>query len=130
MICLDTTAIIDLFKKEPSLIKRIKELEGPFCSTAINQQEIFFGLNLSEDKYSKEEIYYDNFFRNIFIYPLESKTTKTSSKIFWELEKQGGKIDKFDSIIAGILMSNNIHKILTKNTKHFERIPNLKVLTY
>lgn len=53
-----------------------------------------------------------------------------ASELFWKLRKKGITLGKFDCTIAAIFLSNGISKIITKNQKHFEDIPGLKVISY
>ena len=130
MIALDTTAIIDLFKEDSSLLKTIKNIDEEFMTTSINQQEIYFGLDANNTSHQEEEEHYNSFFNNLMVYPHESEGIKKASNIFWNLNKKGIQIGKFDCMIAGILMANNITTILTKNIKHFNKIDGLKVMGY
>lgn len=130
MIGLDTNAIIDVFKKEPKVLRLIENTDEDFCSTIINYQEIMFGLDLENLKHTIEENFYDNFFNGIFLFILNKPSSKKSSEIFWHLRKEGKIIGKADCIIAGILLDSNVNKIITKNIKHFKKIKGLKVITY
>ena len=130
MIALDTTAIIDLFNGDSSLIKILQELDDEFVTTSINQQEIYFGLDTTKEDHQEEERNYDGLFNNLIIHSLELRSVKASSEIFWNLKKKGTQIGKFDCMIAGILLSNQINKIITKNVKHFEKIKELEVISY
>ena len=86
--------------------------------------------NLENIKHRKEEEFYDKFFTSIFLFEHNSKSAKKSSQIFWKLRKDGTAIGRFDSIIAGILLSNGVKKILTRNVKHFEKIKELEIIDY
>jgi|SRR3989338_6133597 len=130
MIGLDTTAIIDLFNGDERLIKKINELKENIVSTMVNYQEIFFGIDFSNENLADEEIYYDSFFDNIEVFELSSESAKEASKILWILRKGGDNIGNFDSMIAGIYITNGVNKIITRNTKHFSKIKNLKVISY
>ena len=130
MIGLDTTAIIDIFKKEPEILKIVNGVDEDICATIINYQEIMFGLNLENINHVSEEIFYDNFFDGIFLFLLDKPTSKKSSEVLWDLKKKGKIIDSSDCMIAGILLSNGVNKIITRNTKHFENIKGLKVISY
>ncbi len=61
---------------------------------------------------------------------LTKEACERASDILWRLKKEGKVIEKFDCIIATIFMVNGIHKILTRNPKHFERIRELNVIGY
>jgi predicted nucleic acid-binding protein len=39
-------------------------------------------------------------------------------------------IDDNDILIAGIMLSNDIRKIITRNSKHFEKITELNIIKY
>lgn len=130
MIALDTNAIIDVFKKEPNILKLIKSLNEDLCSSIINYQEIIFGLNPENLKHIVEEGFYDNFFEGIFLFLLDVSSSKKSAKILWNLKKKGKIIDKSDCMIAGILLSKGVDKIITRNKKHFENIKELKIISY
>lgn len=128
MICLDTSAIIDIFRKNLKIINLIKGLNEDLCSTIINYQEIMFGLDLENIKYVEEENFFDNFFEGILFFNLDKKTCKQTSKLYWGLKRDGKMIEEFDCTIAGILLANGVDKIITKNIKHFENIRGLKVI--
>ena len=130
MIGLDTCAIIDLFRKDLKIIELIESLDEELCSTIINYQEIMFGMDLKDSKYHEEEKFYDDFFAQIFLYLLDTASSKESSKIFWDLKRGGNLIEEMDCSIAGILLANGVKKIITRNAKHFEKIPGLEVISY
>ena len=133
MIGLDTTAIIDIFKKEQSiknLIINLIEDNEDIVSSIINYQEIMFGLDFNNEKHKLEEEFYDKFFDSIVLLSFSKDSSKKESEIFWNLKKSGKSIGKIDSIISGILLSNGVNKIITKNKKHFENIKELEVLSY
>src|SRR3989344_6009478 len=129
MICMDTDSIIDVFKKEPNILKLIGGTNDDICSTIINYQEIMFGLDIENIKHVSEENFYDSFFDGIFLLLLDKTSSKKSADIFWSLKKQGRIIEKSDCMIAGILLSRGINKIITRNKKHFENIKGLKVIS-
>lgn len=127
---MDTSAMIDLFKKESALLSLLANIEDKIVSTIINYQEIMFGLDLSNIKYKTEFEYYESFFSEVDLVFLSKKASQKSSEVFWDLKKKGEMIDEFDSMVAGILLANGINKIITKNKKHFEKIKGLRVISY
>jgi len=46
------------------------------------------------------------------------------------LKKRGITIEEANCTIAGILLVNGVHKIITKNVKHFEKIHGIHVIGY
>ena len=130
MIGIDTSAIIDLFKEEKSLLNLLKNINDKLASTIINYQEIVFGLNPIDFKHKTEKEHYESFFNDINLMLLTKLSADKSSEILWELRRKGKTIDEFDCMIAGILLSNGVNKIITRNVKHFENIRGLKVIPY
>jgi len=130
MIGLDTSAIIDLFKKDQSLIKLLEKTDEAIALNQVTYLELMFGLDIKNQSHKSEEEYYDSIFNSYTVLPLNNISCKKAAKILFELKKIGKTIDELDCAIAGILLSNGINKILTKNKKHFENIKELKVITY
>lgn len=130
MIGLDTIAIIDIFKGNESIKKLLINTKEPLASTQMCYLELIFGINPQNPKHKVEENYYNEFFNSLLNLSLTKESCKKSSEIFWRLKKQGKMIEQFDCVIAGILISNGINKIITPNTKHFENISELRVLDY
>ena len=128
MIGLDTSAIIDIFKGEEAVKKAIEKIEEPLLSTQINYLEIYFGIDPT--KHQEEAQYYEEFFKEVRPLRLDDKSSRKASELYWKLRKQGKNIGKFDCVIAGILLSNGINKIVTRNVKHFENIPGMKAIKY
>lgn len=130
MIALDTTTIIDLFKGHTRLREIIANIKDPLVSTQLNYLELMFGIDPLNAKHREEEEYYNEFFGEVMLLGLDNHSSKRASEIHWILERKGRTIGKFDCVIAGILLRNGVDKILTKNVKHFEHVPGLRVVTY
>lgn len=62
-------------------------------------------------------------------YSLDPSSAKNAGHIARELDKEGLMIESEDCMIAGI---SRQHKevLLTRNTKHFSRIPGLQIEAY
>jgi predicted nucleic acid-binding protein len=130
MIGIDTSAIIDMFKEEKLLLEVLKNINDEIISTIVNYQEVLFGLDLLNPKHLIEFNYYESFFNEMEIMSLSKKASQKSAEISWYLKKKGIIIDNFDCMVAGILLVNGINEIITRNKKHFEHIPGLKVISY
>ncbi len=130
MIILDTTALIDLYRKDSELQKILENVEEDLAITIVNYQEIFFGLNPKDQKYKEELDFYEKLFNNLILIDMDKNSVKEASFLFWELSSKGMIIEEPDCLIAGIYLTNRVNKIITRNVKHFERIKGLKVISY
>jgi predicted nucleic acid-binding protein len=130
MIGLDTDSIIQYYSNDEKLLILIESLEEDFCSTIMNFQEIMFGIDPKNEKFIRERYFFNTFFENIILIDIDKNSCLKANEIFWELKKIGKLNDKFDCMIAGILLSNGVDKIITRNVKHFENIPGLTVISY
>ncbi len=130
MIGIDSSALIDLFKKEDSIIKLLENMEEEIVLNQISYLEIMFGLDFDNSKHKEEEVFYDKIFNNYENLDLDVNASKKSAEILFKLKKKGKIIDSFDCTIAGIYLNNSVNKIITRNIKHFENIEGLKVISY
>ncbi|MBI2108146.1 PIN domain-containing protein [Candidatus Woesearchaeota archaeon] len=130
MIGLDTSAIIDLFRDDPALIRLLEQIDDTVVLNQISYLELMFGLDFESRHDKSEEEYYDSLFNLYSVLPLDNISCKKAAKISLELKKLGKSIEQFDCTIAGILLANGINKILTRNKKHFENIRQLDVISY
>jgi predicted nucleic acid-binding protein len=130
MIGLDTSAIIDLFNEDESLISLLAGINDKFCLNRINYFEIMMGINRIKGDHLEEESAYEKLFSSFPMLELDFLSCKKASDIHWDLKKIGITIDLLDYAIAGIFVTNGVDKIITRNVKHFDKIKGLKVLSY
>ena len=52
---------------------------------------------------------------------------KKAGELLGDLSRKGQKIGDMDTITAGIALRHEQTTLITKNRKHFEKIPNLKI---
>ncbi len=130
MLILDTTVLIDLLKKKPAVIQKIKELEAQGVSistTVISVFEIIQGLNKKTSKGQEEKIF--SIFSSMPVFSLDIQSSIEAGKISQSLLSAGAVIQSQDCMIAGIAKMQN-ETILARNQKHFSRIPKIEVETY
>ena len=130
MIGLDTSAIIDILRGNASIKKVLEKNHGPLAATMMSYLELSFGLDTKNQRHKNEEDKCDAFFESLHVFNFDKTCCKKSAEIFWHLKEAEGAIEKNDCTIAGILLTNGITTIITKNEKHFKKIPHLKVITY
>jgi len=126
-LILDSTAVIDFLRDNQEARFRIKEMEEKnviFATTAITSFELWQGnMNKKEEQKLRE------FLGTLVIFPFTEKDAQIAGTIHKALKRQGLDIQPEDSMIAGIAMAAQ-EPVLTKNIKHFERIPGLIIETY
>ncbi len=135
MIVLDTSACIDYLDGNEKLKEIIFIQESIIHITAITVYEINIGLERTKRKISEERYKYlyrtwMEFISRMEIFPLGVREAEMASKIYDTLEAKGQIIDDNDILIAGIMLTNGIKKIITKNVRHFERIEGIEIIKY
>ncbi len=135
MIILDTSACIDYLNGNKQLKKLISDQENLIHITSISVYEINIGLEKTRRKISEKrykELYKSwlEFINGMKILSLGFEEAEKAAKIFDILESEGLRIDDNDILIAGIMLTNGIKKIITKNVRHFERIRELEIIKY
>ncbi|MBD3198337.1 MAG: PIN domain-containing protein [Candidatus Lokiarchaeota archaeon] len=135
MIILDSTACIDYLKGNKELKNLLDNSIDILGITSISVYEIFIGLERTKRKISEARYNYltknwNKLVSNIQILSLGIKEAIKSSEIYDDLSSKGKIIEDNDILIAGIMLSNGINKIVTKNKRHFNRIKPLEIISY
>ena len=130
MIGIDSSALIDLFKDNEEISKLLLDIEDSIVSTYLNYLEIFIGIDTKNENHKLQKGFFEEIFNEIKLFNLDTQSCKKSSEIFWNLKKSGMVAETFDCAIAGILLTNGVNKIITKNKKHYENISGLEVISY
>lgn len=135
MIILDSTACIDYLEGNEDLKKLLDSLIDIIGITTISVYEIFIGLEKtkrkrSESRYNDLMKNWNNLISNMQILSLGIKEAMRSAEIFDQLSSEGQLIEDNDILIAGIMRSYSINKIVTRNSRHFNRIKDIEVITY
>ena len=125
LICLDTSILIDYYRKKDkskSLFFRLTEKYSIFAVSAVTEYELYLGNS------QEQNIFWNDFFAQITVLPFDTSVAKQAVAIYKQLKKQSMLIDIPDIMIAGTAMQNNV-QLATLNQKHFERINDLKIIT-
>ncbi|MBD3212799.1 MAG: PIN domain-containing protein [Candidatus Lokiarchaeota archaeon] len=115
--------------------KVLSEQEDLVHITSIVVYEIKIGLErtkrkISEKRYNELYKIWLKFISSMEIFPLGYKEAEKAAEIYDNLELKGSLIDDNDILIASIMLSNGIKKIITRNIKHFENIENIEIIKY
>jgi tRNA(fMet)-specific endonuclease VapC len=133
MVCLDTTFIIDLLHRNQAAERKLKNLangkEGAPSITVITLAELFYGAYKAQNqKIEKEKI--TQIITGIQILDMDEDAAEKFGELMSALDKAGQKVADRDVMIAAIALANEELTIVTRNKKDFDRIPNVKVITY
>ncbi len=122
MIILDSDILIEIYDKKSTsgemLLKKIEESGDNFYTTAINIQEVLYGLL----KYARQT-------EHILQFPTidySKEDAKLAAELEWKTEIKGKKMDRADAIVAAISINHNA-KLYTNNKKHFSDIAGLEL---
>ncbi len=135
MILLDTSACIDYLNGNNELKEVIEDQDELLHISSITVYEMNIGFERTKRKISNQryrQLYkpWVEFISRMEIFSLGFKEAEKAAKIYDILESQGQTIDDNDVLIAGIMLSNGIKKIITRNIEHFKRIEGLELITY
>ncbi len=124
LILVDTSILIDFYRKTDKANSKWISLvrEGyEFAISAITKYEIYSGASQAQ------LTFWDSVLKQITIIPFDESTVDTAVSINSELKRKRKQIDIADLFIAATALFYDI-PLATLNTKHFDRIDDLKVL--
>ena len=129
MICLDSNCIIDFLKGKKEAITIIEQYKEELVTTEICIFEVFLGIYKKQHTSLREETIANTLLNSLYI--LHSKDFGIyASKLYSELMTKGILIEQNDCFIASIMLMNGCDTIITRNVKHFARIPGIKIIEY
>lgn len=124
MFCLDTNIVIDIFRGDDALKKRMMQFQGQrFAITSITLCELFKGAWKSRDKEKAVELITD-FYKSVELLEFDIASASLFGLNQSILEKKGSKIPEADLMIASLAMANN-RILITRDSRHFKKIPEL-----
>lgn len=126
MVCLDTDFIADLDRGKTDAIAKLDELESrneTIFTTAINVAELFHGAHNARDG-ERAVADITAILDKFHILSLDYDSARTWGALAEKLKSN--PVGELDLFIASIALSNK-QVLITKNKKHFERVPGLQV---
>lgn len=123
VICLDTSILIDYFRKKNKTKTFFFELAKNY-DVAISVITKFEVLNGSNDE---QKAFWDQLFDGIQIIPLGEEEVEKASDIIKKLRPQNKLIELPDIFIGATAITHNL-KLATLNKEHFGRIENLELI--
>jgi predicted nucleic acid-binding protein len=130
VIGLDSSIFVDLLRNKIPAEAIRKHADEGLCTSEIVVYEIIYGLyastSFSERKLRQFEALLDCL---VGVFAIDRKASIKAAQIGGELSKRGERIGHTDALIAGSLMANGCMKFITGNSKEFEKISGLNVIT-
>jgi tRNA(fMet)-specific endonuclease VapC len=125
MIVADTDVLIDYLQGKGPVADRIAlELEhAQLCTTAVTRFELRAGARSARQEKLVVEL-----LEAVPCLPLDTAGADRAAEVRRSLERRGQSIGMGDSLIAGITLANQ-GILLTRNRKHFARVPGLALGT-
>ncbi|ANI88917.1 twitching motility protein PilT [Arachidicoccus ginsenosidimutans] len=124
MICIDTSVLIDYYRKQhksKTLFHQLSLQHSNFAVSAITQYEILVGSNEQQNEF------WQLIFSQLTILNFDVVSTSKAVEIFQELKSKRKLIEMPDILIAATAIANDC-TLVTLNKKHFARINALKLL--
>ncbi len=136
MYLFDTDYVINLVRGDRGAVNLAKKIEREIAYRAISivtVHEYLLGVYFShwrnEEKLEKMLEKAESELMRFDIIPYDYKIARKTAEITAYLKREGRVIGLADVIIAATALVNEL-KLVTRNTKHFSQIPNLKIITY
>jgi len=123
MILLDTDICIELLKGNKRILQRRDQYDGPVGVCFMTIAELYYGAEKSRDP-SKNTDTIEKLLITLEIVHTDIAILKRFGMIKAHLQKQGEPIADADILIASATLEK-AERLITGNTKHFERIPGL-----
>jgi tRNA(fMet)-specific endonuclease VapC len=123
-IIVDTDIIIDYLKKAQPGADILKK---HYLSTRINITSITLYELLCGVQKSGNERLINRLLRYVTVVPLDEASARKAAALHYALKCKGMDIGVKDSLIAGICEAHKL-PLLTRNIKHFSRVPGIKLL--
>jgi len=125
---LDSDIIIDfLYEKDPNKTLS-KIIDKDLYISVITKAEIYYGIAKSPNYKKRSNEYLDLIaLLRVFTISIDEAIIDKYVDLKINLEKRGQKIADFDLLIAATAIINNL-QLVTRNLRHFSRIPKLKIV--
>lgn len=131
MVCLDTDLLIAFMRRKKDAVTALEQLEKsgePLSTTIVSVCELFEGaFSVDDSKKAHDEVM--AVLDRLSILPLGLSSARLFGLHSSRLASQGQMLEDFDVLIAAIALESQ-QVLVTRNRKHFERVPGLRVTTW
>ena len=127
-VCIDTDVLIDNLRNRGKTVEYLLTLEEQkvtFATTTINAFELFYGAYKTKKMENIESV--KKLLERLVVFEFDTEASEIAGKILAKLADEGKMIDFRDTLIGAIVLVND-YVILTRNVKHFKKIPGLRII--
>jgi tRNA(fMet)-specific endonuclease VapC len=135
MACLDTTVILDLLgragpRRREAAEAKLKQLEHdqPHSVTRFTLAELLIGVELADDS-DRERVRLDRILSRFHILEFDDKAMRLYARLFVHLRTLGQLSGIVDMLIASVCLSQG-QRFVTRNVRHFQNVPGLRMDSY
>lgn len=131
MTCLDTDFMIDLMRRRPFAERKLENLTADgdkLTTTPLNASELYKGA-YNSSRPIEEANKVRRLLDTLDILEFSTAASETFGKLSIEFQRKENDIGDFDLLIASIALTHG-ETLLTKNTRHFSKVPGLAVEGY
>ena len=124
---LDTDVLIEFFRKNPGVVTRVAAYlsdHDRLSISIITYYEVLRGLRHAGITAQLQA--FEDFTADSEMLLLDLTAVRKAADVYAALRKQGQLINEGDILIAGIALVNNC-VLVTNNTAHFSRVPELQI---
>lgn len=128
MYLLDSNIIIDIFRGDTTLKKKLEDIQRvnlEVSTTTLNLSELYKGAYLSSQQETALNLI-NEFVKNVIILTPSQKSAILFGQDYAQLKLKGKIVPEIDLIIASIAKAHNA-TVITRNIKDFVAIPNLTI---
>lgn len=129
MVCLDTDILIGLLRGNGDAARYLAQAQirgEAICTTIFNEYELWGGAFLRSQK---EVAAVASLLTALPVLQADSKTARNFGKISAELIRRGQEVPDFEVMASTIALAHN-EPMVTRNEKHFSKIPRLTVIKW
>jgi len=128
-VALDTDILIDLLRGQAKTVKKLRALEDSNTlqtTTTVNAFELHHGA-WKTDNPPRNLQAVETLLSRLTLLDFTPEAAATAGKILASLKMEGSTIELRDAFIAATVLEHGA-TLYTRNTRHFSRVPNLRLL--
>ncbi|MCX6590318.1 MAG: PIN domain-containing protein [Acidobacteria bacterium] len=135
-VVLDSSVAIEAELRRLNATELLRQLAARFgdCEialSAISVAELAHGIHraTTPERYRTRREFLDDLKAAVPVYPIRAETAELAGKIGAESARRGIVIP-FDDLLIGVIALERGYAVATCNTRHFEKIPGLVVVSW